>query len=155
MFPAEEQGVARLRLAEALQAVVSQRLLPRADGKGRAAALEILICTGTARDKIRDPELTGELHDYIKESREQYGMQTFDQHLMDLVSDGTVTYDTALAASSNPADFELQMRTLRRRTMSQAAPVEGPPEEPAETEAPAADRPAGFSDDLSDMLPSP
>jgi twitching motility protein PilT len=155
MFPAEEQGVARLRLSEALQAVVSQRLLPRADGKGRAAALEILICTGTARDKIRDPEHTGELHDYIKESREQYGMQTFDQHLMDLVSDGTVTYDTALAASSNPADFELQMRTLRRRTMSQVAPAEVPGEEPAESEAPAADRPAGFTDDLSDMLPSP
>jgi twitching motility protein PilT len=155
MFPAEEQGVARLRLSEALQAVVSQRLLPRADGKGRAAALEILICTGRARDMIRAPEHISELHDYIKESREQYGMQTFDQHLMDLVADGTVTYDTAVAAASNPADFELQMRTLRRLTQSQMRAIEEPPREsPAEPDA-AAERPAGFTDDLSDMLPSP
>jgi twitching motility protein PilT len=153
MFPAEEQGIARLRLAESLQAVVSQRLLPRADGKGRAAAIEILIGTGTARDMIRDPMRTPELTDYIRESREQYGMQTFDQHLMDLVSDEQVTYDTALASASNPADFELQMRTLRRRTMSQAAPVDLPDASaPAEAEA-APDRPAGFTDDLSDMLP--
>src|SRR5688500_11308065 len=81
MFPAEEQEIARLRLAEALHAVVSQRLLPRADGHGRAAALEVLLATGTARDMIRDKERTASLHDYIKESREQYGMQTFDQHL--------------------------------------------------------------------------
>ncbi|MBI1967842.1 MAG: PilT/PilU family type 4a pilus ATPase [Gemmatimonadetes bacterium] len=148
MFPPEEQEICRLRLSEALQAVVSQRLLPRADGKGRAAALEILIATGTARDMIKDPNRTPELHDYIKESREQYGMQTFDQHLMDLVSEGIVTYETAMAASSNPADFELQMRTLRRRSRvastTEAAPVKAEPEP---------DRPAGFTDDLSSMLP--
>jgi len=123
MFPAEEQGIIRLRLADALQAVVSQRLLPQADGKGRAAALEILMCTGTAQDMIRDPERTSELHEYIRESREQYGMQTFDQHLMDLVTGGVVTYEAALASSSNAADFELQMRTLRRRSMAAGAPA--------------------------------
>ncbi len=142
MFPPEEQEIARLRLAEALHAVVSQRLLPRADGQGRAAALEVMLCTGTARDMIKDKDRTPELHDYIKESREQYGMQTFDQHLMDLVSDGLVTYETAVTASSNPADFELQMRTLRRRSRVMT---------PAE--APAADKTAGFTDDLSSMLP--
>ena len=144
MFPPEEQEIARLRLAEALHAVVSQRLLPRADGQGRAAALEVMLCTGTARDMIKDKDRTPELHDYIKESREQYGMQTFDQHLMDLVGDGLVTYETAVTASSNPADFELQMRTLRRRSR-----VVTP------AEAPAADKPAGFTDDLSSMLPPP
>jgi twitching motility protein PilT len=144
MFPPEEQEIARLRLAEALHAVVSQRLLPRADGQGRAAALEVMLCTGTARDMIKDKDRTPELHDYIKESREQYGMQTFDQHLMDLVADGLVTYETAVTASSNPADFELQMRTLRRRSR-----VVTP------AEAPAADKPAGFTDDLSSMLPPP
>ena len=142
MFPPEEQEISRLRLAEALHAVVSQRLLPRADGQGRAAALEVMLCTGTARDMIKDKDRTPELHDYIKESREQYGMQTFDQHLMDLVADGVVTYETAVTASSNPADFELQMRTLRRRSR-----VVTP------AEAPAADKPAGFTDDLSSMLP--
>ena len=141
MFPSEEQGIARLRLAEALHAVVSQRLLPRADGKGRAAAIEILLATATVRDMIRDPSRTPELNEYMRESREQYGMQTFDQHLMDLVSDGTVTYEVAATASSNPADFELQMRTLRRRTMSTEAP--------AQVEEPT----AAAADDLSSMLP--
>jgi Tfp pilus assembly ATPase PilU len=89
---------------------------------------------------IRDKERTSSLHDYIKESREQYGMQTFDQHLMDLVADDVVTYETALAASSNPSDFQLQMKTLRRR--SRVVPAQ-----------PAADKPAGFTDDLSSMLP--
>ena len=123
MFPPEEEAVVRLRLAEALQAVVSQRLLPRADGHGRVAALEILICTGTVRDLIKEVNRTPELHDYIRDARDQYGMQTFDQHLMDLVADGAVSYETALAAASNPADCELQMRTLRRRSRV-AAPAE-------------------------------
>jgi twitching motility protein PilT len=116
MFPPEEQDVTRLRLADALHAIISQRLLPRADGKGRVAALEILIATGTARDMVRDPGRVAELRDYMRDSREQYGMQTFDQHLMELVAEGVVTYETAAAAASNPADFELQVRTLRRRS---------------------------------------
>jgi twitching motility protein PilT len=150
MFPPEEQEIARLRLSEALHAVVSQRLLPKADGKGRVAALEILIATATVRDMIKDQSRTHELHDYMKESREQYGMQTFDQHLMDLVAEGAVKYETAMAAASNPADFELQMRTLRRLSQVVAAPKEPAPE-PAPT--PASDKPEGFTDDLSSMLP--
>jgi hypothetical protein len=67
---------------------------------------------------------------------------------MELVSEGVVTYETAMTASSNPADFELQMRTLRRRTMTAHAPVVEP--SPAAAEP---DRPAGFTDDLSSMLP--
>jgi twitching motility protein PilT len=124
MFPPEEQEVTRLRLAETLHAVISQRLLPRADGKGRVAAVEVLIATGTVRDMIRDANRVAELRDYIRESREQYGMQTFDQHLMDLVENGTVAYETAIAASSNPADFELQVRTLRRRSRAATVPGE-------------------------------
>jgi twitching motility protein PilT len=151
MFPTEEQEIARLRLAEALHAVVSQRLLPRADGRGRAAALEVMVCTAAARDMIKDKDRTSELHDYIKESRDQYGMQTFDQHLMDLVADGTVTYETAVAASSNPADFELQMRTLRRRSRV-VTPTEGAPASPPSPAPPSPDKPAGFTDDLSSML---
>jgi twitching motility protein PilT len=149
MFPPEEQEIARLRLSEALHAVVSQRLLPRADGHGRAAALEVMLCTGNARDMIKDQDRTAELHEYIRDSREQYGMQTFDQHLMDLVGDGVVTYETAVAASSNPKDFELQMRTLRRRSRV-AKPAEAARASPAPKEE---DKPAGFTDDLSSMLP--
>ena len=116
MFPPEQQEIARVRLAEALQGVVSQRLLPRADGHGRAAAVEVMICTDTARDLIKDPSLTGELHAYIRGARDQYGMQTFDQHLVDLVADEVVTYETALAAATDPAHFAQQLRGLPRRS---------------------------------------
>jgi twitching motility protein PilT len=116
MFPPEEQAMVRVRLADSLHAVVSQRLLPRKDGHGRVAANEVMIATGTMRDMILDPNRTSEIHDYIAEGREQYGMQTFDQHLMELVTDEHVTYETAVANATNPSDFELQMRTLRRRS---------------------------------------
>ena len=139
MFPPEEQDIARLRLSEALHAIVSQRLLPRADGHGRTAAIEVLLAPATVRDMIRERERTASLHDYIKASRERYGMQTFDQHLMDMVADDVVTFETALAASSNPSDFQLQMRTLRRRSR---------PAAPALAQAEV--KPA---DDLSNMLP--
>ena len=146
MFPSEAQEMARLRLAETLQAVVSQRLLPRVDGHGRAAVVELLICTGTVREMIKDPDRTSQLHDYIRIAREQYGTQTFDQHLMDLVADGTVAYETARTVATDPADFELQVRTLRRR------PPPSSSSSPA-TPASGADRPAGFTDDLSSLLP--
>jgi len=145
MFPPEEQDIARLRLSEALHAVVSQRLLPRADGHGRVAALEVLLATGAARDMIRERDRTASLPDYIKASREQYGMQTFDQQLMDLVADDVVTFETALAASSNPADFQLQVRTLRRRPRV-GVPAQALPGQ-------AEEKPAGIADDLSSMLP--
>ncbi|HEV2669985.1 MAG TPA: PilT/PilU family type 4a pilus ATPase [Gemmatimonadales bacterium] len=145
MFPPEEQDMARLRLSEALHAVVSQRLLPRADGHGRVAALEVLLATGAARDMIRERDRTASLPDYIKASREQYGMQTFDQHLMDLVAEDVVTFETALAASSNPSDFQLQVRTLRRR------PRASVPAQPAPAQGEV--KPAVIADDLSNMLP--
>src|SRR6266576_2108823 len=145
MFPPEEQDIARLRLSEALHAVVSQRLLPRTDGHGRVAALEVLLATGAARDMIRERDRTASLPDYIKASREQYGMQTFDQQLMDLVADDVVTFETALAASSNPADFQLQVRTLRRRPRV-GVPAQALPGQ-------AEEKPAGIADDLSSMLP--
>jgi len=126
MFPPEEQEVARLRLCEALQAVVSQRLLSRADGHGRVAAVEILICTGEVRELIKDASRTADLPDYVREARDEYGMQTFDQHLMDLVADELVTYETALTATTDPAQFEKQMRSLRRRSRT-ATPAEATP----------------------------
>src|SRR5690606_8402772 len=108
----------RIRLAESLYAVVSQRLLPRADGRGRVPACEIMINTPTIRELILEGTRIGEIRDYIVEGREQYGMQTFDQHLFDLVSDGSVEYDVALGAATRPSDFELQMRMFKRSTTS-------------------------------------
>jgi twitching motility protein PilT len=108
MFPPEEQEVIRIRLSESLAAVVSQRLLPRADGRGRAVACEIMVNTPLIADLILNQRV-GEIRDYMADGRDQYGMQTFDQHLADLVAQGIVTFPTALAASTRPADFELQM----------------------------------------------
>ena len=121
MFPPEDEDVTRVRLGEALQAVVSQRLLPRADGHGRVPAVEVLICTAVARDLMKDPAPAQELHDYIAEAREQYGMQTFDQHLIELVMDEVVTYEVAVAATTNLKDFERQMRDEQRRARAASA----------------------------------
>jgi twitching motility protein PilT len=110
MFPPEEQDVIRVRLAESLFAVVSQRLLPKRSGKGRAVAVEVMVNTPAIKDLILEGTRIGEIRDFIAEGREQYGMQTFDQCLADLVARGEVTFDVAKAAASNPSDFELKMR---------------------------------------------
>jgi twitching motility protein PilT len=136
MFPPEEQEVVRIRLSESLHSVVSQRLLPRADGKGRAVAAEVLIVTPAVRDMIADGKRIGEIRDYIADGRDQYGMQTFDQHLADLVQSGEVTFDTAMAAATNPSDFELKMRMFRRVSSST-------PKTPDEPDAVAAAAPSG------------
>jgi twitching motility protein PilT len=148
MFPPEEQEIARIRLADTLHAVISQRLLPRADGQGRVAALEIMIATSTIRDLIRDRARVAEIRDYIEEGRDQYGMQSFDQHLMDLVESGAVSFEVARAAASNPADFELRLRTLRRRSRV-ASTAEAAVERGRET---GDDRPQGFTDGMGDIL---
>ncbi len=105
-FPGDEQQAVRVRLAENLRATVSQRLLARADGKGRVAAMEIMVVNGMVADQIRDPSKGTSLKDTIEKSRTQYGMQSFDQHLTDLYNQGAVTLETALSAASNRADFE-------------------------------------------------
>ncbi|MFO7893602.1 MAG: PilT/PilU family type 4a pilus ATPase [Longimicrobiales bacterium] len=112
VFPPEEQEMVRVRLAESIVAVISQRLLPRKDGAGRIAAVEVMMATSTIRDLIRDPDRVDEIADLIAEGREQYGSQTFDQHLADLVNQDMVEFDVAKAAATNPSDFELKMRTL-------------------------------------------
>jgi twitching motility protein PilT len=123
-FPPEEQKVVRLRLAEQLQAVVSQRLLPKKDGKGRVLAAEVMVVSGTIRDCIADEARASEIPEHIAQGRTTYGMQTFDQGLMDLVMSGQVDYAVAKAAASNPGDFELKMNMLSSRSGDAAqAPV--------------------------------
>lgn len=114
MFPPDEQEVIRIRLAESLHAVVSQRLLPRRSGQGRVVAVEVMINTPAIKELILDGSRIGEVKDFIAEGRDQYGMQTFDQCLADLVANGEVTFDVAKAAASNPSDFELKMRMFSR-----------------------------------------
>ncbi len=109
VFAPEEQEMMRTRLAETLEAVVSQRLLPTKDGKGRVAACEIMVVTGTIRDCIIDPARTHEIPDLIEEGRSHYGSQSFDQHLMDLVREDRVDFEVAKQNANNPTDFDLKM----------------------------------------------
>ena len=152
MFPSEEQDVVRVRLADTLHAVVSQRLLRRKDGHGRVAALEVMTVTATIRDLILDQNRTSEIPGFIAEGREQYGMQTFDQHLMDLVQADQVSYEAAVANASNPSDFELQMRTFRRKSQLSTAPRSSAPAAPA-PQPPEGAGPEGLMTDFSSLLP--
>jgi twitching motility protein PilT len=110
MFPPEEQQVVRIRMAESLFGVISQRLIKKVDGKGRAVAAEVLINTPATKDMIMDGNRTSEIKDYMEANKEQYGMQTFDQALTDLVLSKTISFRSAMGASSKPADFELKLR---------------------------------------------
>ena len=112
VFPPHEPDMVRVRLSENLVGVVSQRLLPKKDGTGRVVAAEIMVVTATIKDAILDKNKTDEIYDLIAEGKEQYGSQTFDQHLMDLVHQDMISFETARAAANNPSDFELKMRTL-------------------------------------------
>ncbi|MEX0892376.1 MAG: PilT/PilU family type 4a pilus ATPase [Gemmatimonadota bacterium] len=112
VFPPHEQEMVRIRLSENLVAVCSQRLLPKKDGKGRVAAVEIMVATPTIKDAILDKDRVGEISDFIAEGKDQYGSQTFDQHLMELVAGDIVDFQVAMAAASNPGDFELKVRML-------------------------------------------
>ncbi len=110
MFPPHEQNAIRLQLASILKATVSQRLLPRADGRGMIPSVEVMINTARIKEMIKDPQRTGEITDAIKEGTHPYGMVSFDQSLTDLVQRNLITYETALGASSNPDDFALYFR---------------------------------------------
>jgi twitching motility protein PilT len=108
-FPPYQQKQVRLQLASILKAVISQRLVPRADGKGRVAAVEVLRSTARVRELIEDKERTKELHDAIADGVTSYGMQSFDQSLMGLLTGKLITYEEALRQATNPDDFALRV----------------------------------------------
>jgi twitching motility protein PilT len=105
---------ARIQLCTVIKGVVSQRLVPRADGKGMVPAVEILVSTARVRELISDPKRTREIHDAIAQGRETYGMISFDQSLTELVQRKYVTYEDALANSTNPDDFALVFRGVSK-----------------------------------------
>jgi len=106
--PHARDGV-RERLADHLRAIVSQRLVPRATGGGRVAAVEVLINTETVQTLIREGR-TREIPGYLARNGDAYGTQTFDQHLLELHEAGVITFDSARIASSGPADLERAMQ---------------------------------------------
>jgi twitching motility protein PilT len=109
-YPPHQQAEVRFSLASALQAVVSLRLVPRADKHGRIPAAEVLINTAAVRDNIRDMQKTLNIPDLIKEGAVQYGMQSFDQSLMQLYSRGTISYESAVFYATSPAEFALRVQ---------------------------------------------
>lgn len=112
VFPPYQQQQIRFQLAGILKGVISQRLVPRADGKGRVPAVEVLASTGLIRECITDKEKTKEIHDAISKGYTTHGMQTFDQSLMFLFRKGLITYEEAMRQSTNPDDFALRVKGI-------------------------------------------
>ena len=127
VFAPHQQKQVRLQLASVLRAVVSLRLIPKADGKGRAPACEVLITTPFIRDCIVDAEKTCLIRDAIAQGTSQYGMQTFDQSIFSLFERGLVSYDEALRWASNVDEFNLKVQgvattsDIAREQMARAA----------------------------------
>ena len=124
-FPVEEQLQVRARLAENLKAVVSLRLLANKKQNARVPAVEVMRTTRSIQECIKDPARTAEMVDFMARGRSER-MQTFDQHLFDLVRANKINVETALAAASNPTDFQTRL------SLEGAVDVGGSPmEEPA------------------------
>jgi len=113
VFPPHQQKQIRLQLAAVLKAVVSMRLVPRADGQGRVPAVEILRSTAFIRDCIENKEKTKLIRDAIAAGTSQYGMQTFDQSLFRLYKDNLISFDEALRQASNPDEFKLKIAGIQ------------------------------------------
>jgi twitching motility protein PilT len=130
-FPPYQQKQVRLQLGSTLKGVVSQRLVPRADGRGRVPAIEVLLATGRVRELIEDKDRTKEIPDAIAQGNVSYGMQTFDQSLMWLLKSGLITYEEALRQATNPDDFALRVSGISGTSDSKWDGFEAKPGEPA------------------------
>jgi twitching motility protein PilT len=108
-FPPEEQETQRKAIAANLRGVISQRLLPRADGSGRVAAFEVMVVTPTIADMIEDPQRQSDIVEVIKNGR-QHAMISFDDYLFDLAEAGHILQDTALANATNVTDLKLRFQ---------------------------------------------
>jgi len=121
VFPPHQQDQIRLQLARVLRAAVSQRLLPRADGKGRALAAEVLVSTPFIRDCIQDRDKTSMIADAIVAGVSQYGMQSFDQAILRLCQDDLVTVEEAERWVTNVEEFKMRLRGITPGTAAAAA----------------------------------
>ena len=112
VFPPYQQKQIRLQLAGVLQGIISMRLVPVSDGKGRAPAVEVLVATNRVKECIIDKDRTHELADVISSGYTQYGMQSFDQALMMLFQKKRISYEEALRQSTRPDDFALKVKGI-------------------------------------------
>jgi len=135
VFQPHQQKQVRLQLASVLKGVISQRLIPSADGKSRVPAVEVMVTTAFIRDCIVDKDKTSLIHSAIASGTSQYGMQTFDQSIFGLYSQGLVSYEEALRWASNVDEFKLRVQgisttsDMSRDQMAQAVIGGGKPPE--------------------------
>ena len=111
-YPPHQQADVRFSLSTALQAVVCLRLVPRADRPGRIPACEVLVNTAAVQDNIRDVTKALNIPDLIREGTVQYGMQSFDQSLMNWYSKGVISFENALFYATNPSEFALRVQGI-------------------------------------------
>jgi twitching motility protein PilT len=109
VFPPYHQRQVRTQLSGIIKGVISQRLVPKIDGKGRVPAVEVLIGTARIRECIDDEEKTKQIPEAIAQGFVSYGMQSFDQSLMQLYTKKLITYEEAMRQSTNPDDFALKV----------------------------------------------
>lgn len=109
-FPPEQQHQVRMQLAAILIGIISQRLIPRADGQGRVAAMEIMINSPTIKKLIENNQ-TGAITKTMEDSATYYNMQSFNQSLLRLWKEKVISEQDALAMSPNPNDLKLRMKT--------------------------------------------
>ena len=112
VFSESEREYARILLSSVLKAVVSQRLVGKSDGLSRVPAVEVMLATGRIKNLLKEPDGADELHEAISQGFRQYGMQTFDQSLMQLFKDGEIELEMAMEFCSNPADFALRVKGI-------------------------------------------
>ncbi|OQX55193.1 MAG: type IV pili twitching motility protein PilT [Candidatus Aminicenantes bacterium 4484_214] len=113
VFAPHHQRQVRLQLASILKAVISMRLIPTKDGKGRVPAVEVMVNTSYIADCIQDREKTSLIRDAIAQGVSQYGMQTFDQSVYQLYKEGFISYEQGLRYSSSPDNFKLRVMGIR------------------------------------------
>lgn len=113
VFPPYQHKQVRMQLSSVLKGIISMRLMPKADGKGRVPAVEVLVATALIRDCILDPDKNKLISDAIEQGAIHYGMQTFDQSLLSLYKSGFITYEEALRRATNPDDFVLKVKGIQ------------------------------------------
>jgi len=113
VFPPHQQKQIRIQLSQVIKAVVSMRLMPRADETGRVPAVEVLVATPYVRECIENKEKTKFIREQIALGTSQYGMQTFDQSLLYLYRNGLVTLEEAMRRASNPDEFRLKIEGVQ------------------------------------------
>lgn len=112
VFPPYQHKQVRIQLASVLRSIISMRLVPKADGRGRAPAVEVLIATTTIRDAILDSDKTKTIPDIVAQGKLHYHMQTFDQSLLELYKNKLITYEEALKRATKPDDFALKVKGI-------------------------------------------